>query len=47
MCFVETVNHRGNGRIYPDLEVESPYTIPGMKRWKLASRNAAGSGFRP
>ena len=32
MYFVEIVDRRGNGRIYPDLEVETPYIILGVKR---------------
>ena len=32
MYFVEIVDSNGNGRIYPDLEVETPYTITSVKR---------------
>jgi hypothetical protein len=32
MYFVEVVDSHGNGRIYPDLEVETPYTIATVKR---------------
>ena len=32
MYFVEIVDGRGNGRIYPDLEVETPYIITPVKR---------------
>jgi hypothetical protein len=32
MYFVEIVDRQGNGRIYPDLEVETPYIILGVKR---------------
>ena len=32
MYFVEIVDSHGNGRIYPDLEVETPYTITSVKR---------------
>jgi hypothetical protein len=32
MYFVEIVDRRGNGRIYPDLEIETPYIVVGLKR---------------
>ncbi len=32
MYFVEIVDGRGNGRIYPDLDVETPYIIISVKR---------------
>jgi hypothetical protein len=35
MFFVEVVDHQGNGRIYPDLELaelETPYPIARVKR---------------
>ena len=32
MYFVEIVDRRGSGRIYPDLEVETPYIITSVKR---------------
>jgi hypothetical protein len=32
MFFVEVVDRRGNGRIYPVLEVETPYIITSVKR---------------
>ncbi len=32
MYFVEVVDQKGNGRIYPDLEVETPYLVTGVKR---------------
>jgi hypothetical protein len=32
MYFVEIVDRQGNGRIYPDLEVETPYIITSVKR---------------
>jgi hypothetical protein len=32
MYFVEIVDGKGNGRIYPDLEVETPYLITSVKR---------------
>jgi hypothetical protein len=32
MYFVEIVDRQGNGRIYPDLEVETPYIITNVKR---------------
>jgi hypothetical protein len=32
MYFVEIVDRRGNGRIYPDLEVETPYVVTSVKR---------------
>jgi hypothetical protein len=32
MYFVEIVDPQGNGRIYPDLEAETPYIITSVKR---------------
>lgn len=32
MYFIEIVDSQGNGRIYPDLEVETPYIVLGVKR---------------
>ena len=32
MYFIEIVDRRGNGRIYPDLEVETPYLVTGVQR---------------
>ncbi len=32
MYYVEVVDGKGNGRIYPDLEVETPYIVLGVKR---------------
>ncbi len=32
MYFVEIVDQRGNGRIYPDLEFETPYIVTVVKR---------------
>ncbi len=32
MYFVEVVDSQGNGRIYPDLELETPYIIASVKR---------------
>ena len=32
MYFIEIVDDRGNGRIYPDLEVATPYIITSVKR---------------
>jgi hypothetical protein len=32
MYFVEVVDRQGNGRIYPDLEIETPYLVAGAKR---------------
>ena len=32
MYFVEAVDNRGAGRMYPDLEVEMPYVVVGVKR---------------
>jgi hypothetical protein len=32
MYFVEVVDRKGNGRIYPDLEVETPYLVTGVQR---------------
>ena len=32
MYYIEVVDAHGNGRIYPDLEVETPYVVVGVKR---------------
>jgi hypothetical protein len=32
MYLIEIVDRQGNGRIYPDLEVETPYIVVGVKR---------------
>jgi hypothetical protein len=32
MYFVEVVDQKGRGRIYPDLEVETPYVVVGVQR---------------
>jgi hypothetical protein len=32
MYYVEIVDGKGNGRIYPDLEVATPYLVVGVKR---------------
>jgi hypothetical protein len=32
MYFVEIVDQKGNGRIYPDLEIETPYKVISTKR---------------
>jgi hypothetical protein len=32
MYFVEAVNQKGAGRMYPDLEVETPYVVVAVKR---------------
>jgi hypothetical protein len=32
MYFVEVVDNKGNGRMYPDLEVESPYVVVAVRR---------------
>jgi hypothetical protein len=32
MYFIEVVDRQGNGRIYPDLEVETPYKLVSVKR---------------
>jgi len=32
MCFIEVVGMNGAGRMYPDLEVETPYVVVGVKR---------------
>jgi hypothetical protein len=32
MYFVEIVDPRGNGRMYPDLELETPYIVTSVKR---------------
>lgn len=30
--FIEAIDHHGNGRNYPDLEVETPYVIVPVER---------------
>ena len=30
--FIETMDQGGNGRIYPDLETETPYIIVNLQR---------------
>jgi hypothetical protein len=37
MYFVETIDTAGNGRNYPDLEIEAPYVVVGVQRDKTAS----------
>ena len=32
MYFIEAVDKKGAGRMYPDLEVEMPYVIVGVSR---------------
>jgi hypothetical protein len=32
MFFVEALDNNGNGRMYPDLEVEMPYVVVPVKR---------------
>jgi hypothetical protein len=32
MYFIEVVDRQGNGRIYPDLDLETPYRVVGVKR---------------
>lgn len=32
MYFVEVIDQKGNGRMFPDLEVETPYIVVGVKR---------------
>ena len=32
MYFIETVDRHGNGRIYPDLEKETPYVVVKLER---------------
>jgi hypothetical protein len=32
MYFVETIDKEGNGRNYPDLEMETPYVIVPVER---------------
>ena len=32
MYYVEAVDRQGNGRIYPDLEIETPYAVASVKR---------------
>jgi len=32
MYFIEVMDHLGNGRLYPDLEVELPYVVVRLER---------------
>ena len=32
MYFIEIVDRQGNGRIYPDLEAETPYIVLAVRR---------------
>jgi hypothetical protein len=32
MYYIEIVDRRGNGYIYPDLETETPYVVTRVKR---------------
>ena len=32
MYFIETLDRHGNGRMYPDLDVETPYVIVPVER---------------
>jgi hypothetical protein len=32
MYFVEIVDRQGHGRLYPDLEVETPYVVVSVRR---------------
>ena len=32
MCFIEVMDQQGNGRIYPDLNFETPYIIVRLQR---------------
>jgi hypothetical protein len=32
MYFIEAMDTAGNGRIYPDLEVETPYIVVRLQR---------------
>src|SRR5262249_36232317 len=40
MYFIEVIDGRGNGKIYPDLEKETPYVIVKLLRGNLQSRQA-------
>jgi dienelactone hydrolase len=38
MYFIEVIDNRGNGKIYPDLEKETPYVIVKLQREKAQNR---------
>ncbi len=40
MYFIEVIDRRGNGKIYPDLEKETPYVVVRLKRAGLQSRQS-------
>src|SRR5262245_60759717 len=49
MYFIEAIDGRGNGTIYPDLEKEAPYVVVKLQRGVLQRRQSepapAGSSF--
>ena len=40
MYFIEVIDGRGNGKIYPDLEKETPYVVVRLQRGGLQSRQS-------
>jgi len=40
MYFIEVIDGRGNGKIYPDLEKEAPYVVVRLQREGLQSRQS-------
>src|SRR5262249_1715549 len=46
MYFIEVIDNRGNGKIYPDLEKETPYVIVKLQRGGLQSRQSGSEQGR-
>ena len=38
MYFIEVIDNRGNGKIYPDLVKETPYVVVKLRRGGSQSR---------
>src|SRR5262249_8426494 len=38
MYFIEVIDNRGNGKIYPDLEKETPYVVVRLQRENIQTR---------
>jgi len=38
MYFIEAIDNQGNGKIYPDLEKETPYVVVRLRRAKVQRR---------
>jgi dienelactone hydrolase len=46
MYFIEVIDNRGNGKIYPDLEKETPYVVVKLQRSGLDSRQSGSEKAR-